>query len=389
MMHNTRKSKERDKKSPAAMGHSADIPIGFMSIFMLFLILRNSEIAIDYMTQGMKLCVMTVIPSLFPFMVTSEIIVKSGIITPLTRPLRPVMRALFGASGEGGAAFLLGTLCGFPIGARMALSLFREGRIDEGELSRLLCFSNNPSSAFVISAVGVSLFGCRKLGTALYFITLLSAIIVGIIINIFWRRKEGDKGEMAARPPISFSVSGFSDAISSAALGMLNVCAFVIFFCALVGTLGTALGALTRNEAVRALVFSVFELTGGVAAASGVRPIAFGILIAAFALGWSGLSVHFQVLSLCGGANISVKRYFFAKLLQGVINAGLAFVFWRLFGETLDFDAESVGVFEAYEFLGAPLVVGILFALSLAVAFIKRKKIPRDARYQKNISHYI
>ena len=94
---------------------------GFMSIFCLACILRNSEVAIAGMTRGLKLCVSTVIPSLFPFMVLSELIVSSGAVVPVGKLLSRPFRWLFGIRGEGSVAVLLGALCGFPVGAKSAV----------------------------------------------------------------------------------------------------------------------------------------------------------------------------------------------------------------------------------------------------------------------------
>ena len=91
------------------------------------MLLAMPDVAIDYMKKGLKLCASSVVPSLFPFMIISEIIVLSGMGKRLSRVIAPVTKRLFGV-GEGGAcAFLLGTLCGFPIGARAAAAMYDKG----------------------------------------------------------------------------------------------------------------------------------------------------------------------------------------------------------------------------------------------------------------------
>ena len=42
------------------------------------------------------------------------------------------------------------------------------------------------------------------------------------------------------------------------------------------------------------------------------------ILTAAFA-GWSGISVHCQIMTLCGGRGLSFRPYLIAKAVQGVL----------------------------------------------------------------------
>ena len=49
-----------------------------MTTFCFLLVLRNADAAVEYMGRGLTLCARTVIPSLFPFMVLSELLVSSG-----------------------------------------------------------------------------------------------------------------------------------------------------------------------------------------------------------------------------------------------------------------------------------------------------------------------
>jgi hypothetical protein len=51
-------------------------------------VLISSDIAIDYMKKGLRLCSDTVIPSLFPFMVISELIISSGAGVKISKLLR-------------------------------------------------------------------------------------------------------------------------------------------------------------------------------------------------------------------------------------------------------------------------------------------------------------
>ena len=91
----------------------------------------------------------------------------------------------------------------------------------------------------------------------------------------------------------------------------------MIFFSALIGTLNYVLSAFHLPDAVQAAVFCLFELSGGVSRASALGNSVLGALLCAFAAGWSGLSVHCQILSVCDGSGLSLRPYFAAKLLQG------------------------------------------------------------------------
>ncbi len=327
------KVRARTEKNAREFPSPRQLIFCFMSLFSLALIIKNSDVAIEYMSEGLRLCAVTVIPSLFPFMVLSDIIVSSGAATIIGKTLRAPMRLLFGVSGEGGCAVILGTLCGFPIGAKSAVSMYDSGRISREELERLLTFSNNPSSAFIISAVGVSLFGSRDFGYKLYAATLISSAIIGIAQNIFFKKKKKPPQAEAMltnsprRPDTRLGIGDFTEAVTSSAFGILKVCAFVIFFTAFLGTLRSALASVTLPKQANALLFGIFELTGGMSQAAAVLPREQGMMLAAFIAGWSGFSVHFQIMSLCTNRNISFKPYFVSKFAQGIVAAALVHIF--------------------------------------------------------------
>lgn len=301
-----------------------------MSLFFLALIIRNSELAMHAMTRGLRLCAVSVIPAVFPFMVLSEWIVSSGALQAVGRWFDRPFRFLFGISGDGAGALLLGWLCGFPVGVRAALSLYRHQRIDRRELSRILPCANLPGSAFLIGTVGITLFGDRAMGVRLYIITLLSSVTVGLLRH--WLTPSSIKKKTALPSHTSLSpippakgVSLFTDAIASSAFAMLQICAFVVFFSVLSDTVSFLFAELTLPRALTCLLYGLLELTGGTAKAAELSP-PLSELLCAFFVGWSGCSVHCQLIGLCDRGELSLRPYLLTKLAQGICNILL----WRL-----------------------------------------------------------
>lgn len=303
---------------------------GFFAVFCLFLILRNPDIAIEYMTSGLRLCAKTVIPSLFPFFVLSELIVSGGIGNILLRPFSGILSGVFRLPPDGCCALLLGMFCGFPVGARAAVSAYDRGALTRDEAERVICASTNPSSAFLLNAVGVSLHMCRRYGSMLLAATLSSAVLLGILLARV--PQKGSDASIAVSPaPVSERYKSgaqfFTDAIRSALTGMLTVCAYVVFFSAFCGTLTVLANRLQLPDAVRAAVFCLFELTGGVSVAASLKSPVFSAVLTAFAVGWSGLSVHCQVLSICDGRGLRMRKYFLCKFLHGILTAAIFSLF--------------------------------------------------------------
>lgn len=321
MTHKTRSFFPPDRPGRSKRPSAGQVGFCLMSTFCFVLVLRNSDAAIEYMGRGLTLCARTVIPSLFPFMVISELLVSSGAGEAFGRLFSKLMRWLFGLSGAGASAVFLGSMCGFPIGAKTAVSLLDRNVISRSECEHLLTFTNNPGSAFLITAVGVSLYGNRHLGVVLYATVLGSGFLIGFLARFFLRR--GDRPTEHPHFPSGLHIRGvetFTGAVSEAATGMLTVCAYVIFFSALTGALGCAAAEAGAMNGIGYAVLSGFlEMTGGISQASSLPQGEWGVILTAAFAGWSGISVHCQVMTLCAGRGISFRPYFIAKAIQGLL----------------------------------------------------------------------
>lgn len=352
--------------------------LGCLTALCLLLILCHSEVAIRCMERGLWLCASTVIPSLFPFMVLSELLVACGGAEVLGGICEKPFRKLFGISGAGAGAVMMGWICGFPVGTKTAVALCRRGDISSAELSRLICFCNIPSSAFLINAVGLSLFGSRRFGITLYIICLASALLTAILLYRLTPLSPAPSQGKTADAFAPHGVAIFTSSVSSAALAMLYVCAYVVFFSALVGTLGHVLSTLGVSQTITALLFGLFELSGGVLEASSLPCREAGQWIVAILCGWSGLSVHMQILSLChtlpAGAHVSFRPFFLSKLFQAVLCSLLFGIAALLAPSRLFAQAVSIPTFSVPPLLGDHFQVIINVSFVFSIIFLASRR---------------
>ena len=354
-----------------------DIAFGILSLVAFVLILCRSDIAIEYMKKGLRLCTQTVVPSLFPFMIISELIIKSPAVYKIGRILRRPMNFLFGVSEVGGCAFLLGAICGFPIGARTAVSAYDEGHITKDEVSRLLCFCNNPGSAFVISAIGISLFGSKQLGVLLYACVIISAVIVGIILNLISKKVTNKQDAFFVYiPQKNDMITIFTSAVSSSAIAMLTVCAYVVFFSALIGCINDIMSAIAAPDILSTLIFGFFEMTSGVSTAAKAQSVEGAVILCAAFAAWSGISVHCQIITICSGRGLSYRKYFICKAIQGLICAFLMGVSVKILFPGVIKITDEVSAFSANITYYTPTLFALLFFMSSVLSFfmLKNKK---------------
>ena len=100
--------------------------------------------------------------------------------------------------------------------------------------------------------------------------------------------------------------------VKNGARSVLQICAYVVFF--------QVFSAFLPKDA---LLRGLIELTGGVLLLSGTH----SMVVAAFLIGWGGISVAFQVFSALEGSTVSAARYLSTKLLHGGIMAVCVFLF--------------------------------------------------------------
>jgi sporulation integral membrane protein YlbJ len=293
---------------------------------------------------GLQLCYNVIIPSLFPFFVLSTLVVELGLAGYIGRVLEGVMRPLFNVPGCCACAVVLGFLGGYPVGARTALSLYEKGLCTKTEAERLLAFCNNSGPAFILGVVGAGIFSSSRVGLLLYLTHAAASLCVGVLFRFYKREKS--RGENRAGP--SFQAKrlslAFTDSVKSALSSALNICAFVVCFTVIIQmlTVSGALPALARGLSAllspfgmtqqwsQRLLTGVLEISSGVWTLAGEGALAGRLPMAAFMLGWAGLSVHSQVLSFLGDSGLSPRTYLVGKLLHGGLSALLTCALVRL-----------------------------------------------------------
>ncbi len=306
----TDERKLRDKKGALSK------LVGFCAVFLLIspAFLFPKEIS-EGVLRGIKLCASNVIPSVFPFLVIADAVLAlsdsfgSG-------ALGKIFSRIFHLPKEGVGAFISGSVCGFPVGVRVSSELYERGLLRKEEAEHLIGFSNNPSAAFVITAVGLGMFGSVKIGVTLYLTVIISAVISGFIFRGEAKSKS-NKTVINTRQKFDFVSS-----VKNAGFSSLTVCSYVIFFSAVSGLVLNICGEGLIGLA--ALFLS--EISGGALFISSMPffGLKTALILTSAALAFSGFSVHLQSRALAC-KKISFIKYYIMKSTQCIIAGAIAF----------------------------------------------------------------
>lgn len=292
-------------------------------IALTVLIAAKPENSMDAVREALVLCMETIIPSLFPFFVCSGLLIYSGFAQTLAKVFSPIMKPLFGINGSGAAAFVLGLISGYPLGASTTCSLYEGGYITEGEAERLLGFCNNSGPLFILGAIGASMLGDPKIGWIIYISHIAAAFIVGIIFRFGRKEYEVISPQTPILNPKRSIGEIFSIVMSNSVASMLNVCGVIIFASTAAKLI---LGFFPFDGWYIAFIKGIFEFASG---SSAVAALSIGefekILLSAFIVGFAGMSVHLQVMSITSKYRLSLKKYITGKILHAFISTFIVY----------------------------------------------------------------
>jgi len=139
--------------------------------------------------DAMNVCAQVLIPSLFPFMVISALLVQTGAADILCKPFEALFGKVFRLPCSAAAAVLLGALCGFPVGAKTACDLVQNGKLTNEDGERLTAMANNTGPSFIVEVIGAYYWNSRGFGVFLYAVQIVSALLIGRM-RVFRRKKE-------------------------------------------------------------------------------------------------------------------------------------------------------------------------------------------------------
>lgn len=318
----------------------------FTIVFVLFMISllifsNNNLIAAQ---NGLALWAINVLPTLFPFFVATELLCQTNFTYILGKFLNKFVRPIFNVPGESIIAVILGTISGYPIGAKVVCNLKNEKLISKIEAERLIAFTNNSGPLFILGTVGIALFGDKHIGIILLISHILASITVGYFFR-FWKKDKLDINFREANfnsklAPIKVSEFGelLGIAIKKSIFSILSIGGFIVLFSVILSILEnsglfrvitTFLYKFGIPENISlAILTGTIEVTNGVALSTAIYSFLplLSILLTSFLLGFGGISVLLQVYSIISKENISIKPYFLGKLLQGFLSVIFTFV---------------------------------------------------------------
>lgn len=301
---------------------------------LFFLMLLRSSITMKGALNGLNLWLFTVVPSLLPYMIISSFMTENGTFRFLSRFLSPVTKHIFRLSEECGYVILLGFLCGYPIGSKLSADLVKKNEISVREGQLLISFCNNVSPAFMVTFLINNIIGIPALTSVLLAVMLGVPLVFGILfsrISLHFEKKKKNRSTQVMQPTpaptnskkqsVQIQTSSFDYCITSSFENIFRLGGYIILFSIISEFISTALigSPLLQNRICAAL-----EITSGLNTYGSNSCPSSTLLIECPAFtAFGGLCCLAQTHSMIKGSGLSLKWYFFAKLLIAVVTYGL------------------------------------------------------------------
>lgn len=267
--------------------------------------------------NGINFSAGVLVPSLFPFMVLASAASKALKIKG--KFISTISGKLFGISAESMFAVIMGIFGGYPVGASSVSALYKSGAIPEAEAVKTSYIAFGAGPAFLISFAGIQLFQSAEIGIVLFISQISAVIVIGIINKFLIKNNYNSKAEIKGN---KFKGSIFVSSVSDAVHGVIGMCAMVCIFSAILSVADNYFGIYADI---------ILEVTS----ACNKLSIDKNIILTAFAVGFGGVCVHFQVFQILSEIRINKLIFFFCRIIQGILTTAFTFLQIKIFNITI------------------------------------------------------
>lgn len=302
-------------------------PFLLSSFLLLFF---HSSLCITYASQGLLIWFEKMIPTLFPFMVFSGFMVRSGLSSTLSFFFFPISY-IFRITPPMAYALFMGFTCGFPMGAKVICDLLETKQITKKQGEYLLAFINNIGPAYL---VGYVFFLFSMKASLLYGgIFYMVPLIYGYVLRFFpaYKNMETERIEdsLSFCPSPSYTLGAAFYSSLMGALEQINLLGgcMIIFNCLQIYP--TILTDLWNNLfpnlkipfVCQGILSALTEIGGGLLQLKKQKDVAASALVLIIfpLLTLGGLSCLFQSFFILEKSQLSFKKYFYHKINQSIL----------------------------------------------------------------------
>lgn len=295
-------------------------------ISIIFYLLIHSNILIHSISQSINIFINKLVPSLFPYLLITELLINSGKINNLSYGLSRILSKLFRIPQHTTSVVIVGFLLGYPNAAKYILKLHKNGQIDSRLATKLMAFTSNANPSYIIASLGIGMFKSMEIGIILAASHILSAIFIGLFFTY-----SCNNNIIQQITPISNSFQKIYapfELLYMSILGSLKTLAFIFSYTVIFSLIPSiTFDKLMLPATLKSIITGIFEISNGINSICSLNlDFNFKITITSFILSFSSLMIIFQIYSFVFKTNVKLKELLKYKLLHGVISCIITYI---------------------------------------------------------------
>lgn len=292
-------------------------------LLLIIVILLHPESTFQYAYEGLYQWAVKMVPTLFPFMMISSIMVYSGADLELGRMLSVPLKRIYRYSVYGLYAIFMGFFCGFPMGAKVVSELYEKQKLSKTEAISLLGFCNNIGPAYFLGIIIPILHSCGYHNTLPFLFGMYGIpAVYGIVLS---RRFAKEKPHIISgkimqphepRKPLSLT-DCLKRACTENTQSLIMLGGYITF----TNVFRIFLDFFRLSDSIKRVLSSFLEIMGGVQTVytSALCPRQ-KILWIMTALSFSGISCLMQTSSFLERAKLPLAAYIKNKVVVTILS---------------------------------------------------------------------
>ena len=340
-------------------------------LIFLFCIFFFQKINLESIRITIELFLKSIMPSLFLFILFSNVLLQIDIKSGLKKVFKNNYAIVFIA--------IIGFICGYPMGAKAINEYLDKKEITTSQAKFLLTFANNASPIFILSTIGITMFNNIYFGIILAISHYLASLII-CVFSLFHKdiihesktflKSNSNNSDKKLHKTI---FEALNVAIKNTYYTLSQILAYLILFNILSDELSYILKCLQLKPNYIYIIQSLFESTNG------IKNIIFNctyntntiLILSSFALGFSGLSIIFQIYSCIYTKRINIFYIMKYKLIQGLLSSIITYLLVNIkFKPSL-----QINTIISNEFTYFIIIVSLLFIFAASIKKVTKKLI--------------
>lgn len=265
------------------------------------------------------------VPTLFPFMMISSIMVYSGADLELGRILSIPLKRIYKYSTYGLYAIFMGFFCGFPMGAKVVSELCENNKLSKEEAISLLGFCNNIGPAYFLGIIIPILHACGYQNTLPFLFGMYGIpAIYGIFSSRRFAKLQSDNVlHEKAQTDITREHLSLTNCLKRACAENTQSLIMLGGYITFTNAFRIFLDFFHLSDNIKRVLSSFLEIMGGVQTVytSSLMP-PYKILWIMTALCFSGISCLIQTSSFLEKVHLPLTAYIKNKIIITLISFG-------------------------------------------------------------------